>query len=117
MKTETRLRPPPPPDEKVTDLGGTGPEELTIEIDGESVVLDQELIESPLTPEEWDKLAHLKAPLHTLTDEDGEPTVGMAALYLSVKLMRGKPHWTQDHFIALFELLTAWLSNNLTEAD
>jgi hypothetical protein len=86
---------------------------LILEVDGEHIRLDPALIDSPLTPDEAEQVRLMSiATRRKLVDEDGQPTAGMVAISLYVRLARGRD-WGRGHLNAVMPLLLAWLTDNL----
>jgi hypothetical protein len=85
---------------------------LTLEVDGEQVVLDESFMDfSDFTLTE---AALIAGSVGGRLVVDGQPSAGATALMLTVKLARHRS-WNSDQVTAVFALLTAWLTDSLAE--
>lgn len=84
---------------------------LVLEVDGERVVIDEDLLDfSDLSATEIQTISRM-AERGALFDK-GEPTPLGVAAFIFVKLSRDRD-WTGDHFEAVAALLVAWLTDSL----
>jgi hypothetical protein len=89
----------------------TPPETLTLDVDGELITLDESFMDfTDLTPDEL-AVIDVVSSKWRMTD-DGEPTAGLVALSIYMKMSRGRD-WHKPHVDAIVPLLVAWLTDNL----
>lgn len=104
---------PPPQKNGSTGLSGAS-EKLVIDVDGELVTVDESTLDfSDLTV---DELQFLGRNIGPGWHQDGDPTAGMVATMIAVKLRRGR-NWTADHVEAVITVLLAWLTDDLELID
>lgn len=89
------------------------PEVLILDVEGEQITLDESSMDfSDLTEDEIQTISKMieRGPLF----DQGEPTPIGVAVFIFVKLARGR-EWGAEHFKAVVPLLTSWLTDELEE--
>jgi hypothetical protein len=89
-------------------------EKLILKVDGEDIVIDESFMD--FHDFTVDELELIYRTMGNRLLVDGVPTVGAAAVMLTVKVARGR-EWSPETIGEVLEVLTAWLSDNLVEVE